>query len=184
MAYTTYTNATGIFLAYSASQLGSYYTGTGTATDFAKYENYLKKTYNTEFSRVTSKDYNLIKNTISKKYPLIVYAAGQIISDGSSAAHLFIIDQYRQRTIETKYTYGWTGLDSNGSDPHGRDEEGNIIDYGIINVIYKTSTTDEVSMNWGWGGWYDNVYCNFQAPWSIGSSSYNKSFIFYKRNDL
>lgn len=60
---------------------------------------------------------------------------------------------------------------------------GNIINYAYTNEVTKSYSYDNVSMNWGWDGLYDDVFYSPVGGWDADGVSYNLTHYIYNRND-
>lgn len=110
-----------------------------------------------------------IINLLKRGEPVLAYAND---SKHSNKEYGFIIDGYREEIRNSVITYGWNGKMKSGRDPNMRDEEGNIISYGITKTIEQSTKLSNYTMNWGLSGNGDDTYCN-TGSWSPKLSHYD-----------
>lgn len=173
---------TALFLGYVGRQVKMGYGLTGSSSTSSKLISYLKDVYGVEFYS-GAKDFNTIGRYIKKSNP--IFADARAGKDG----HCFIIDQYGSTSKTIKYTYGWEGpYDRYGNgvyeDTNDRDEDGNIIGWAVQNEITKTTSTHKISMNWGDGGNYDNIFYDNLYSWTVGENIFNKDITIFLRKDI
>lgn len=185
-------NETAMFIGYIGHTLKADYETDGTTIDKSEMLNYLGKVYNTTFSE---SDVNLhyIISSIDNKYPVISGAFTNKKSNGKlqkKAGHSFLIDRYKTRTTKVKYYYGlerepWIGP---GPDPYMSDqvdENGNILRYAYTNEVIQTNEYNEISMNWGYSGDYDDLfYSPWASDWEAGGHIFNLEHKIFKRADI
>ena len=146
-------------------------------------EKYLENTYGVDFYS-EKPTFDVIRRYIDKSYPLI--ASGK---DQKNGSHCFLIDQYTQSGTTVKYTYGWEGPNAPGmdadDDTNDRDEDGNIVGWGVQNEIVKSSSFYKgISMNWGYYGDYDNIFYYNMNSWTAGKLTFDTNLSIFLRSDL
>lgn len=190
--YNRTTNATALFIGYIGHTLNADYRTDGTHIEQSDILAYLGKVYNTTFSE-SDVDLDYIKSSINNMYPVISAAFTNKKENGGSqkkAGHLFLIDRYKTHTTKVKYYYGlerdpWTGP---GPDPYKSDmvdQDGNILAYAYTNELIKTTEYNEISMNWGYSGYYDNLfYSPWTSDWVAGGHVFNLDHKIFTRTDI
>lgn len=172
-----------IFLGKLGRDLNADYQLDGTGVLPESEISFLNKTYNTTFT-IESVNYSKIKKSIDKQYPLLACAG----SDKGN--HLFLIDQYIERRVTTKYVYGlirdkWDG---DGDDPYQDnevDEEGNIVGFSYTKEVIHNDVDSYITMNWGENGKDNGVTYNPNAiSWVSNRTDYNRGHVIYVRSDI
>lgn len=172
---------TAIFIGYIGICLDADYGSDATEVYETKSPVYLQQVYGVQFPRV-SFDYQYVKKSIDKGYPVVAGARTNKKEDGTSilnSGHAFLVDQYKQTTEIVKYVYGlirdpWNPKD--GEDPwddNDYDDEGNIIGWAYTNEIEQTQSYSSISMNWGYLEHENNVfYYPYSQEWNAGGYIY------------
>lgn len=184
---------TAIFIGYIGRCLDADYGSDATEVYETKSPVYLQQVFGVQFPRV-SFDYQYVKKSIDKGYPVVAGARTNKKEDGTSilnSGHAFLIDQYKQTTEIVKYVYGlirdpWNPKD--GEDPwddNDYDDEGNIIGWAYTNEIEQTQSDSSISMNWGYLEHENHVfYYPYSQEWNAGGYIYNLSHTILKRADI
>lgn len=152
---------------------------------------YLNKTYGLQFSCEIFSIETLKESIDVKGYPLLADIFSNRKSDGTlseNTGHTLIIDQYKETTNTFRYLYALQRdpLPPGEKDKWLEDEvdmNGNIINYAYTNEVTKSYSYDNVSMNWGWDGLYDDVFYSPVGGWDADGVSYNLTHYIYNRND-
>ena len=93
-------------------------------------------------------------------------------ASSSASGHAFIIDGYKSLATAYYADYQWMKYLGNGEyEPEAR---------YLHEVTYSTPTLEEIYMNWGWGGDYDDTVYSPSAIWTAGNEDYtsNKKMIY------
>lgn len=185
-------NEVAIFLGYLGRELNADYNYNETKVDGNNLVNYINKIYDTTFSK-SDVDYSYIRTSIEKGYPVIGRAYGETqtkSSQGQSGKHVFLIDQYREITTTTRYYYGlirdpWPNDIDDPYDNNLVDENGNVEVWAYTKEVIGTSTTSEISMNWGYDFLFNYGYFSpYATTWNVGNIDFNKEHGIYKRSDI
>ncbi|MBQ9185187.1 MAG: C10 family peptidase [Bacteroidales bacterium] len=98
---------------------------------------------------------NKLLNSLKNEMPVIV-SAHPMFEDG----HAFIVDGYRSTKKNYYCDYQWMKYLGNGEyEPEER---------YLHEVTHSTPTLEEIYMNWGWGGSYDDVAFSPSGVWYAG----------------
>lgn len=89
-----------------------------------------------------------------------------------SNGHTFLIDGYNNALVKYTYVYEWV---YDNVDP---EQMVDLIE-PIIEISYAWHPTNQISMNWGWGGAYNSVLFSYTGDWNVGGYNFE-----YYRNIL
>jgi len=192
--YTSGLNETAMFIGYVGRELKAKYGADGTFVYDSDAIRYLNKVYNTTF-KIVDFNYTYVKSSIDKKYPVLASARTNQESTRASQSkggHVFLVERYREKINKTKYIYGlvrdpWTS--DTEDDPYAEnevDENGNIISYAYTKeVIIAHTLNNEISMNWGYSAWYNNIfYSTWTTEWNAGGHNFNLEHKTFTRADI
>lgn len=161
------------------SQYGITATGSGPAYSVP----FMNSVYDNNIIRIPF-DFNVAVRSMKAGYPLVSDA----VADGGGG-HYFIIDYYQKTSKVFKYTYGYEfdGHNDNGEWPwedNEYDEWGNIVDYTYKKEEYSYSSSQYISMNWGYGKEYNNIRYYPSGNWLIGNANYIHNRYFHVRKEF
>ncbi len=108
-------------------------------------------------------DYSTNKVLTSLKNDMPVIASAR---QPFESGHAFIIDGYHSTKVQYFADYQWMEYLGNG--------EYMPIDRYLHEVTYSSPTLQEIYMNWGWGGNYDNVAYSPSGVWEAGGHNYSQ----------
>lgn len=121
-------------------------------------------------------DYNYVINELKSGRAVYARATHKTNenNENNEIGHQFIIDRYRTTTTSSTNTYGWVGTDNLGNNSNEYDEEGNIVSYSFYYTKDIEANSHELTMNWGWSGYQDDVYCTAtdNSDWSVMSDKH------------
>lgn len=116
-------------------------------------------------------DENTVRNQLLAGMPVICSAFPsneQFLNLPNLAeGHVFIIDGYKRERVRHTYVYEWV---YDNVDP---EQMVDLIE-PIIEISYSWRVTDQISMNWGWGGAYNNIFFSYTGDWNV--DGYNFEF--------
>lgn len=172
---------TALFIGYIGHKLKASYGLNGTGTDWGEYADYLSSTYGTPYHRLYF-DKDKVINRLMDEFPVMARAnsANETATGGSDfVGHAFLIDKYQKEVSQEEFIYAWI------RDPLPpqeaikwiedlKDENGNIIKYAYMNTeVYINSIQEDISMNWGWNGSYNDVNYSISGDWNPSKYHFN-----------
>ena len=184
--YEESTDSVALFLGYLGREMKTDYQIDGSGTYDSDQLNFLNKIYDNKFYK-TSFDFDEVKRILMKGYPILCSALSlDPKNPKKEIGHSFLIDQYRRRSVKTRYYYGWEGpYGEMGEDTNAYDEEGNVTDWGITFEADRTVETYWISMNWGGESYYfDILFYSPGSGWGVDNFVFDRSKTIFMRKDL
>lgn len=102
---------------------------------------------------------NTLYNIILSGYPVLGSA------NSANSSHTFIIDGYRNRHVRITATFAWVPTNPENANYYENQ----------IQINYHPPIDHKLTMNWGWGGSFDNIWYTPDDTWAFYSTG--KSFI-------
>lgn len=183
---------TSVFLSYIADKLHAIYgekVGDGTGTYPFYYASVIE---NLSGRHLKEKyfDYSTVIQELTNGHPVLSHSYGYeyINNQVYNVGHVYIID-YASTQSETYYRVSaYVTPNPDPDDSESEDSEANDLEYyrNKYGEIYIENVGSEqscwISMNWGWGGYYDNVRINAQlSSWIL---SFSQSTIDFNQNNI
>ena len=169
------TDASAVLIAHMGSLVGMQYgdNGSGVINSLAKLRDDVFSLYGIN-STLTSFDESTVKVQLLSGMPVICSAhpCGPLNLPDLSNGHTFLIDGYNNALVKYTYVYEWV---YDNVDP---EQMVDLIE-PIIEISYAWHPTNQISMNWGWGGAYNSVLFSYTGDWNVGGYNFE-----YYRNIL
>lgn len=167
---------TAIFIAYVGQMIGtSYYSDRATASlsnacTLVSSESGISHSYD-------NYSYSYVIDQLLNKQAAVLMSA---VDATANVGHSFIVDKIITRDKVYKDYYGWVGTTSTGQNANYIDENGHIVGYMIHKQEIRHQTAYSYNMNWGWGGYCDNVECSPYSnnDWQAGGY-YDNSNVYH-----
>lgn len=157
-----YSDETGILLAYVGGQVfmdyGSSFSGAYTEDLVDNVFNPNGLDCNIYYSLTTS----ILYDNLLSGIPLVV--AGKNPYDDLDR-HTFIIDKYKKTDFTTIYIYEWVEDPIIEGNNQPRANQKQVIEY--------STNINEIGMNWGWNGDYNNTWFTLSSNWIVGELNYS-----------
>ena len=112
----------------------------------------------------------LINQSLINEMPVIMRAEDNSLSD---SGHCFILDGYKRSRVKYTFTYEWV-WDPPTPNPPIR------LNPIRTEISYNSPYFSEYSMNWGWGGLFNDSFFAISGNWHAGGSNYiSNRYILY-----
>ena len=175
------TSTTALLIGYIGHCLSATYTIDGTSTTTDNVIDFFKANYEKPYQMLYF-DKNKVITTLKNELPVFTRASSTIYTENKyeTVGHAFLIDKYQKVTSQLEYTYAWIRdpLPSGTPDiweADVRDSNGNIIKYAYIKTdVDILSEKENISMNWGWNGNYNDVLYSIDEDWQTGKYLFNQ----------
>jgi len=159
-----------MLIAYVGQKINTQYSYNQAAASMATACNFISSESGISHS-YANYSYTYVIDQLLNKQAAVLMSAFDASND--TIGHSFIADQIITREVTYIYQYGWVGTTSTGESANYYDENGHIVGYKIHKQELVTRDDYSYRMNWGWGGYQNNVICNPYSTDSWIAGGYN-----------
>ncbi|MCR5071577.1 MAG: C10 family peptidase [Bacteroidales bacterium] len=165
-----YTSSVGVLLAYVGGMVSMEY---GAMVSTASLDSLVTNVFNPnglQCSLYNSLPANTVYNNLLSGLPIVVgaldpntvsYINGILVGVG----HAFLVDKFKKTDYTTIYTYEW--VDDSPI------EGVNLPRAMQKQVVVYNTVVNEIGMNWGWPGMYNESWYTLSGNWSVNGNSYD-----------
>lgn len=167
-------DSTAVFLGYIAKAIS---TNFGLEVSTAYNSDILPFLFYNGFVR-TSREYptySAISTLIQQHRPLIM----EIAESNETTGHLLVVDAIKKTRITRRYQYGWLGTDNEGNLVMTFDGHGQVAMFKYISYVDVVSEEEQIQMNWGWGGYCNDIWFSLMpsSVWSADVYNYDIQYV-------